>query len=398
MRLKHLMFCGASILASSLLFSCSQENEPAQSPVVNDGEMIEWTATLQIPGDLRTRDAAAGEIGSDGLYSFSGREIDRLWYAVYYDGAFLYDSEQSDAPNATKTADGHFTVPFKFHNTIDFTKVYLFFWAGNSNDNVTTLDVTTISDGINLNFAKRCVSVDPKYMNGNNTELKEYDSFAGYVQLSDTNDVSDFSVIATLHRPFAQIHILTDEFVVPGVSSDFTNGVTVVPGFGSELATSTNYTENLMSPTTWYYDSSIGQTPAYKQNEFTFSQTPYEFTNTLSGSAPERTTFKDRTMDYMGCYYVFAPVVKAPLKVAESSGSATTYGKVNLAFRKKGDSLANSEFACVDLPVEGIKANNKYVIYDKTVEEGGPGGFISSTFVFEVVTDPEWEGTTEISK
>lgn len=398
-----MLFCGASVLASTMLFSCQNDGEQPQIPAVgNDGEMIEFTATVNVPDEMRTRAAANGTIGSDGLLSFT-REIDKLWYAVYYNGEYLYDSGSTDAPAPTKTSDGHFTVPFKFNKTTDFTKVYMFFWAGATGDNVTTNDVQTISDGINLNFKKRCVSVDPKYMNGNNTAIQEYDSFAGYVQLSSTNEIADYSVVATLHRPFAQIHILTDEFTFPSVAADFKDGVTVMPGFGSEIATSLNYSDNMLAPTTWYFDDSIGATPAYKQNEFQFTANNYEYTNTLSRTSPERTTFKERTMDYLGCYYVFAPIVKSPLKLAESAGTATTYNKINLAFRKKNDVLANSQFSYVELPVDGLKANNKYVIYNKATDDDddndGDGGFITKKFVLEVVVDPAWETpNTEIEK
>ena len=404
MRLKHLFLCGATVLASTMLFSCQQENEPKQ-PIDNSIDlegMVEWSAEIKLPDELRTRAAANGTVGSDGLYSFT-REIDRLWYAVYYNGQYLYDSEQTDAPNAVKTSDGQFTVKFKFHNTIDFTKVYMFFWAGNNDDNVTINDVQTVTNGINLNFKKRCVSVDPKYMNGDNSELKEYDSFSGYVQLSNTQEVSNYSIVATLHRPFAQIHILSDEFTFPGVYADFKNGVTVMPGFGNENATLLNYTNNMVSPTTWFYDSSLDLTPGFLKNEFQFSPTTYEFTNTLSGVSPERVTFKNRTMDYLGCYYVFAPIEKSPLKLAQSTGTPYTLGKVNLAFRKVGDNISSSEFASVDLPSEGICANNRYVIYNKAADDveddDDNGGFISKKFVFEVVTDPEWENPdTEIKK
>ena len=159
----------------------------------------------------------------------------------------------------------------------------------------------------------------------------------------------------------------------------------------------------MVSPTTWFYDSSLDLTPGFLKNEFQFSPTTYEFTNTLSGVSPERVKFKNRTMDYLGCYYVFAPIEKSPLKLAQSTGTPYTLGKVNLAFRKVGDNISSSEFATVDLPAEGICANNRYVIYNKAADDleddDNNGGFISKKFVFEVVTDPEWENPdTEIKK
>ena len=385
------------MLASTMLFSCQQENEPA--PAINgpkDG-MIEWTANINLPDNFRTRAADSFAVGSDGLYTFN-REIDKLWYGVYYDGAYFYDCTSENAPVPQKIEDGKFTVLFKFNNNIDPSKVYLFFWAGNESDNVTTNDVQTVTDGINLNFQKRCVSVDPKYMNGNNIELKEYDSFASYVQLSTSNNVTDYNKSVTLKRPFAQIHVLSDEFTGAGGTSGFENGLTVVPGFGVETATKSNYTNNLLSPTTWYFDDSINASPVYKKNEFSYSLTNYEHTNSWSGTSPERVTFKGRNMDYLGCYYVFAPIIKSPLKYAEATSNFSVLGKVNLAFRDKNKVIANSDFVSVELPSEGIQANNRYVIYNKSTSEGGTGGFLTSNFVFEIVTDPEWNEDKEISK
>lgn len=232
-------------------------------------------------------------------------------------------------------------------------------------------------------------------MNGNNAELIEYDSFAAYVQLASTNNVTDYNKSVTLKRPFAQIHILSDEFIVAGGTEGYEDGITVMPGFGSETASSSNYSENLVSPTTWYFDDSINATPGFKKNEFSYSLTNYEYTNEWSGIAPERVTFKNRFMDYLGCYYVFAPVVKSQLKYAESSGNPAVLGKVNLAFRAKNETLDNSIFVPVELPSDGIQANNRYIIYNKASSEGGNGGFLSSNFVFEIITDTEWAASDQ---
>ena len=399
MNFKNLAFCGASLLASTLLFSCAQENEPVNIPTFNGGEYV---ATIQIPDGIRTRAAAQGSVGNDGLYTFS-RTIDKLWYAIYQDGKYLYDSETEAAPQPVYNSDGKFTLTFNFDKANDPSKTYIFFWAGSSSDNVTTDDVTTVTDGINLNFKKRCVSVDPKYMNGDNERLEEFDSFSGYVQLSESSSVTNNSLYVTLQRPFAQIHILSDEFTVPGVSSAFPNGVTVVPGYGSAAASTANYAQNLLSPTTWFFDDEIDGN--YKKNEYKYDQTTYNFTNELSGSATERVTFKNRKMDYLGCYYVFAPVVKADMKAAATDGGAT-YGKLNIALYSKGSNLANAEFATVSLPEGGIKANNKYVIYNKPIDgsgnQGGGGdepgegddevnkGFLSTSFLWDVIIDDAW--------
>lgn len=407
MKLKKFSFYALSLLFAVSVGSCTHADEPElESGKLFDGEdMIEWTAEIKLPDEFKTRAAAEGKVGSDGLYTFS-REINRLWYAVYYNGAYLYDSEQDMAPDGIKKGDG-FTVLFKFHKDLDPTQIYIFFWAGNTGDNVTVSDAID-SEAINLNFHNRCVSVNPKYMNGNNTELREFDSFSGYFQLSPTKDISNYNMKVTLKRPFTQIHVLSDEFTYPGVSTAFPNGVTVVPGFGSDIASSVNYASNMMLPTTWFYDSSISMNPGYKQNEYRYTETNYQFTNSLSGKTPERVTFKNRTMDYLGCLYVFAPVQKAQLKYPAASGFSSTLGKLNLAFMKKGENMSSAQFAAVELPSGGIQANNRYVVYNRANTgdgDGGPGGndgpgggFITASYAFEVVTAPGWDSTNEIQK
>lgn len=388
------------------LASCSSSEEEPIARVQDEKDMVSWNLDLNVPDDMRTRAAAGATVGADGLYTFS-REIDRVWYAVYYNGSLLYHSEEPLSPGVQKKGDG-FTTLFKFHKDLDPTKIYMFFWAGNKEDNVSLGDAIT-SSAITLNFPNRCVSVDPKYLNGNNSALQEYDSFAGYFQLSSTRDVSNYNLKVTLRRPFAQIHILSDEFTFPGVNTAFPNGVTVVPGFGKDSASLANYSSNLVSPTTWFFDSSVTLNPGYRQNEYIYSPTNYEFTNTLSATSPERVTFKNRTMDYLGCYYVFAPITKQTLKTAAATGNTSAFTRLNLGFRKKGTDFSTTEFASVLLPAEGLKANERYVIYNHANtgdgDGGGPtdgtdtggGGFLSANYAFEVVTAPGWDNTNEIS-
>lgn len=398
MHLKKFLFSGSFILALSFLGACTDREEPSGRENPLEGkDLIDWPVSVNLPEEFRTRSAAQGSVGSDGLYAFT-RDIDRLWYAVYYNDTFLYDSENPSAPETVKTEDG-FQVFFKFHQQIDPSQVKIFFWAGNKEDNVTVANVTK-SNSITLNFENRCVSVDPKYMNGGNMSLQEYDSFSGYVRLSEKSGSDDYNRRIVLKRPFAQIHVLSDEFTYPGVSIDFPNGVTMVPGFGTDDATVSNYTSNLLAPTTWFFDSSVSLTPTYGQNEFIYSQNNYEFTNRLSGSTPERVRFKDRDMDYLGCFYVFAPIEKAPLKFARSTGNSSSLTKLNLAFRKPSESLSNAEYASVELPAEGIQANNRYVVYNhENTGDGdgghGEGGFVTNTFTFEILTDPAWDDTVE---
>lgn len=396
--IKKLFSYAACLVAAVGFTSCQQAEEPQSPANPGDGEVNEWTLDVNLPDDMKTRAAASNSQGSDGLYSFT-REIDKIWYAVYYENKLLYTCKSDEAPQAVKSGD-KFTLLFRLAKLYDPTKVEIFFWAGNSEDNVTVTDGTTASNGINLNFNNCCVSVDPKYLNGNNSVIAEYDSFAGYFQLSNTKNVTNYNLKVTLKRPFAQIHVLSDEFANASVKTAYPNGIVAVPGFGRNAATSSNLSTEMVSPTTWFYDNSISLSPAFKQNEYSFTQTNYEFTNTLSNNWPERTTFKERDFHYLGCYLVFAPSADATLKGATATGNTAAYTKLNLAIRKPGEALSSSLFKAVDLPASGIKANNRYVVYNKKKTgdgdgEGG-GGFVSDSYAFEVLVDNTWNGTTDV--
>ena len=78
MKLKNLFLSASMSVALFALASCSQSEEPAPSLIADDGENIEWTADIRLPDDFKTRAAAPGVVGSDGLYTFL-RDIDRLW-------------------------------------------------------------------------------------------------------------------------------------------------------------------------------------------------------------------------------------------------------------------------------------------------------------------------------
>lgn len=416
MKFKRFIYSALSVVALAGLGSCSSSEDIPQIPVQNPlDDQVEYSFSLKLPDEYRTRSAAApGTVGSDGLYTFS-RAIDRIWYAVYVDGKFLYSSEDPLAQQAMKKDDGSFGLVIKLHKEQDPSKVHLFFWAGGKDDSVTTSktgvpNLNDVNTKIKINFNEGCVSISPKYLNGDNSTLNEFDSFAGYFQLSATATPESFSRTFTLKRPFAQLHILTDELTFPAVAAGYPNGIATHPGFGKARVNTGNVTGNIVNPTTWFYKN--GDTMTYSQNDlfFTDNSTAYEFTNHCSGNSPERVTFKGRTMDYLGCYLIFAPQVKQAMK--DSSG---TYAYFNIGFKDPNNMSQYTEFASVKLPTSGLKANERYVIYNHYVDPtnpgsgggdddpedpdgGGNGGFISNCFTFEITTAPGWDGTVEKEK
>ena len=423
MKLKKFLPLALSLVIIPGLASCSSEAEPVVPVDIQPEEFADYSINLSLPAEYRTRAAADGTVGSDGLYTFT-RDVNKLWYGVYIDGEILYCSEDQDVEQATVTDDG-FALNIKLHKEQDPTKVNVFFWAGSTDDAVVTTKTgaPSFNDAntkIDINYAAGCVTVSPRYINGDNTVLKEYDSFAGYFQLAPTADQpTDVAQTFTLKRPFAQIHVLTDELTYPAVAAAYPNGIAMQPGFGAVRVNKDNVADNLKNPTTWFFKSSQVGGQSYAQNNLWFGQDQnyYEFTNMVTGTTPERVTFKGRKMDYLGCYLVFAPQTKQPLK-----NGSDVYGYFNLGFKDANNLTAYSEFSYVKLPAAGIKANERYVIYNHYNDptdpgsgggggggedpdpdpdpdpDGGNGGFISNCFTFEVITSPTWDGTVEQQK
>lgn len=351
-----------SILCIAFIASCSDEVviDPVQEALNPSDGYSEWSLEMKLPDEPKTRAAAQGTAGSDGLYSFS-REVNKLWYALYYNDNYIYDCTSSGAPAVEKLGD-KFSMNVKISNNWDPSKVKLFFWAGNADDNVTLSDATSASNGININFTQRCVSVDPKYLNGNGS-IAEYDSFCGYFQLSPTANVTNYEPKFSLKRPFAQIHILSDQYK----RDTYSGGIQVIPGFGRNAATASNMSSDLVVPTTWFFDESKSLSPTYRQGEYIFAQSNYEFTNDLGNSWPSKTTFNGRDFHYLGCLLTFAPDGEGVLKGSGASGNTSVYGRLNLAIRANGQSVSSSSFTSVNMPSASVKANNRYVVYNKYV-------------------------------
>lgn len=384
----------ACALAAAGLASCSQSEEPVFSNPANpmDEDASEWNIEMRLPDEVKTRAGSTFDEGDDGLWSFS-RDINKIWYAVYYDNALLYDCTTREAQQAVKKGD-KFNLVFRLAKIYDPTKVKIFFWAGNSADKVTVSTGLSASNGIVLNFQNRCVSIDQKYLNGNNSSIDEYDSFAGYFTLPSNTRTPSF----TLRRPFAQIHVLSDEAIGTGLESVYPSGVVTTMGLSR-----TGVSNEMKVPTTWFYDESIGLGDSWHKDEFAFTDNTYEFVNTLSQYYPYRVTFKNRDFHCLACMLMFAPSGDAVLKGAQNTGNTAVYSTMNIAAKKFGDSSSPVAYTNTVLPEGGIKANNKYVIhtFEHTSENPNPGvipgesGILTNTYIFEVAVDSDWSGTTE---
>ena len=395
MKFKFLSFSLICAIASTFV-SCQNTDEPIPVEIDSNEELVEYSMSVNIPDEMRTRAAATATIGESGLYELGEREINKLWYAVYYDGALKTNGQ------VTRTDKLPFSVTYRMTGSSDPTKLYFFFWAGNSEDkiNVASSEMPKNSTLVSLNYSSKSV-----YLNYNSlhdkTQLKIYDSFAGYFQFSETQEVENRNKNIVLKRPFAEISILTDDFTDTDLAEDYPNGITVVAGLGSEVADSSNFDEQITSPYIWSYGSDKYSYLKWRTQYGMGSDMVYAYSlqnyfyNDLKGS-PETVTFKERQMDYLSYFFIFAPQKK----------SESELDKLNIAVYKGRQTPNNfvyhtndANYISVQLPEEGLKANNRYIIYNKKRSDGGTG-FLEGVYNYQILVnnDGTWEDPSTLQE
>lgn len=384
MKYKILILTLLSVL-TTVFTSCQDSVEPNFVTEIRNEENSEFSITVKIPDEIRTRSTSAGEIGEDGLYNFQIRDINKLWYAVYYDDSYRL----SNTVVSTDSGLGTFNVNFTLSGVIDLSKLNIFFWAGNEEDE-TAINGTR---PLIFDFNSGSVHINNAIFNGlDNVAI--YDSFSAYINFSDYSIADRKNITVTLKRPFAQIHILSDDFIISDLKDDFKNGVYVFPGIGDNIPTNgskNSSIDNIYQPRQWYYRAKT----LYVDGSYPSSSSKdYEFHNTLSGQYPERVTFKGRQMDYLSCFYIFIPD-NENLKIGTGSTTLSEKPtKINFAISSKTNINSNSgnNYISIDLPPEGIKPNTKYIIYNKSRDDGG-SGFLTDKYNFQltVIEDGNWD-------
>lgn len=418
MKLKPIL-CSLTVLSMMVGVSSCQNGEDVKIPVesgMNLGDCETVTFNISMPSDLKTR---AGETpglsyGTDGLFSFS-RTIDKLWYAVYNKGTLLYDSFQPGIAQANYHSDTQtFTLDIqipRINEQIKLEDYSVFFFAGNATDKVQNAEIT---DGIGLDFANKTLYAYPAMLNktvasGEMYNPKQYDYFAKYITL-DKVVSNEYTGNVTLIRPFCQVSLLTDELCQPAVLSAYATdckvAVATTPSMFSHKSTSS--TETL--PYAWNYGTDNILLKELSLVNFTLNARAFnnaENTYTI----PQEVTFKNRKMFCVASYLMVAPSERK----AYDPGSDQE--KFSFALTVGGDRNTTDASVSANVPVGGLKANEKYVMYnrkhnpdgstgdpddpddDKDPEdpgEGGPGGILSSHYVIDVVVDPAWEGNKNI--
>lgn len=417
MRIKSILGTTLACLAVAMT-SCSNEEE-IKNPVapatidLSNCESVNLAIGLPIDGP-KTR---AGETkdpsltyGADGLYTFT-RPINKLWYAVYHNGKHIYNSMQPGIPQARYKDDtDSFVLDIqlpKINGQVKLNEYAVFFLAGNALDKV--VENQHISDGIGVDFGNKIMYADPAFLNsttalGEMYTPRQYDYFTKYTTL-DKLVAGGNKGEATLIRPFCQVTLLTDELCQPMVLNALsTSGKVKIDTTPYVVSQKVASTSNSLAYG-WNYGTDEILTQDASDLAFTLSSRAFDnSTNAYGNTIPQEVTFKDRKMFCCASYLMLAPSAK---KVYDTKAQKTQFG-FNLAVT--GDQANTTAVASADLPSASLKANEKYIIYNKHYNTGdrdedgdgkpddptgGDGGIFTSHYAIDVEVDPEWSGSND---
>ena len=406
------IFCSmAALTMMGSLVSC-QNGEDVQTPEqpgidLSKGEKV--SLSIKMPdSDLRTRSGQTPDMtyGDDGLFSFS-RDIDHLWYAVYNKGTLLYHSMQPGIPQAVYDADNDaFTLDIQIPNIdekIVLKDYSVFFFAGNLADKVANSEIT---DGIGLDFENKTVYAYPTLMNktvasGEYFNPQQYDYFARYTTLDKVVD-SQYSGTVSLIRPFCQVSLLSDELCQPTVLNTLSSDGKVLVETTPSVFVKKNSTTSETLPYAWNYDTDKILTKDLSSLSFTLMSRAF---NNVGGdySIPQEVNFKDRKMFCFASFLMLAPTER------KAYADGATQQQFSFSLSVEGNRYSTDVEVAANMPAGGIKANEKYVVYNKMYDpndpnnpdnpgggQGGGGGLFSTHYVIDVIVDPNWQGTNDI--
>ena len=424
MKIKPILCTMTALAMMSGLASCQSGEDVMMPDTVIPGVDLSKCETvsfsINLPSsELKTR---AGETpsmtyGDDGLFSFT-RTIDKLWYAVYNNGTLLYSSFDAGINQGVyKPEDQTFVLDIqipKVDEQIKLNEYAVFFFAGNAADKVVNREIT---DGIGLDFANKTMYAYPSLLNksvasGEMFNPEQYDFFAKYTTLDKVVD-SEYNGSVTLIRPFCQVSLLTDELCQPAVLStyatDYKVSVTTTPAVYTKKGATTTQT----LPYAWNFDSDKILTKELP--EVTFSLNSRAFNNAENAyTIPQEVTFKNRKMFCVASYLMLAPSER------KSYMENTSVEKFRFLLTAGGDRNSTDASVSARIPTGGLKANEKYIMYNRKHNPDGStgdptdpddkdpdpdpdpdpddnnGGIFSSHFVIDVVVDPTWEGNKNI--
>ena len=391
MKHKFLSFALMVTFGSTMLFSCQNSEEPVTPPSndLKDSELVEYTISATVPDEIRTR-AAEGEINNGtNFYEITQREINKLWYAVYYQDELIYNNE------ITRLDEEPFEITYKSTSYLDPAQLFFFFWAGNENDNIQTytskFDPNYIPYAIlYLNYGLKNVQLMHRFFSSqDNAQL--YDSFAGYYQFAEIPEISPRKKTVTLKRPFAEIFILADDFIETDLKEKHPNGLSFYSFFGKDQFKSAD-TSTRTLPLAWEYanDNYLYVSEVNKPNGYTLDYDGFQirYFNDFTHSDIPEIKFKERKFDYYGHFLTF-PVSDEYIYLT------LAYLEGDNMVKNGQDRGSGSQKISIPMPSGGIKANNRYIFYNKSRKDGGKG-FLEGDISYSIEASPsyDWENDT----
>lgn len=402
------------------LSSCSEET--AMSPQIpeTDDQFIyapdktwePFTFSLSIPTeDPRSRFEFQGMPGVpvsviDGIWSFNnyitGGVFDwELWYCVYLEenGAIqhLFDSSTPDGPKPVRDSSipTNWKFVFSLPKSVDVNNVKIAFYAA-PKEFTHVIGINGVVN--NCDVPDAIVSFSESGVNGlakNAIHLTEngvipHDNgyfYEGYMFYGPAlGGGSGINTQITLKRPWAEVHVLTDELMRNRslVKELYPDGIYSMIGLPSSYIP-------LYLPSAWSrahycnFDGSLGSAWAPKRY---FNDRQWdEHHNSLSDNQFEKVTFDGRSMDYIGCIKVFPSHVSLDVAIINKSWEVASWSGVT-------DGPSHSYANC-HLPLVDFKANQRYIFYNNKLNDGDidvPGeGMFTNNWTYNVIADDTWD-------
>lgn len=394
------------------LTSCSEESSMApQMPDVStegfvyapDDSWSQFKLTTSAPEEeLRSRAFGTSEVtvGADGLWTFNQHIEDcDLWYAVYEqlsngNKQLLFDSSTSGAPKPVrdKNDNSKWSLVYSLPKSVDIESIYIYLYAGHKTYTHVIGKSGVINNSASPDAEVRFTTAELELKpNGRQPHTDGYFYNGFYYCGKAIGGASATTTEITLKRPWAEVHVLTDEFYRNGDIAKiwYPNGLFSRMGMSTDGA----YSAWNSRISDLYFK--VEGTSA-KQNG---ADTPLcSYNNTLNASQWERVTFDGRKMDYLGCYHVPHTIVNAS---AWGNGIIANNNNPYISINKKAwttaaDMKAN-DVINVQLPTTTFNENTRYIFYNKKLNDGdteAPGeGMLTNNWTYTIVAGTGWDSS-----
>lgn len=377
-------------MAMGALVACSSAEEPAV-PVPDapfgDQETVNVQFTVLVPDqEMRTRASSDTEqtIGDDGLFSFP-QDVNVLKFALYKEGKLVDCSKKNIAANEFSVKeDGTFSMSLVLPKDLTAEEVasYQLFLIASDRRNVCmtrTREELSMqypywveAEKHKLHFNYQLIHSQHSSNGGKVWDRPE--CFTAISSLADLINDDGSTKPIVLHRPYAEVNILTDELNDDPGNYDKVGYTFTDWDNGSGLLVAAEIYKNL--PVAWDFIT----------DDLDFSNGPFTMTSNVYGYSHrsqnlQTVTFEGKTMQCLASYQWLLPGRDHPLSIHHRITVGGNFAvKSYEVFVEKLDVMLNQ--------------NHKYVIRNKSTDESGnPAGFFTDYKVVDVSHDTEWSNT-----